>query len=311
MSAQCPRDVRLSALQRVFLVLGALLFFAACSPAAATPTAAPATAPTSPATQSAPTTAPKPAVTPPPGAATATGDITVFAAASLTDVFNAIAMAFQQANPDAQVTLNFASSGTLVTQLGQGAKADAFASADQNTMNNARAAGAVVGPDQIFASNSLIVITPKANPAHIAMLMDLANPGIKVVTADTSVPIGNYTQNMLQKASADPTYGSDFQAKVTANVVSQQTDDRQIVSQVVLGEADAGVVYATDITPQTRDQLNFFPVPGPLNTVVVYPIAVTRGDNQTGGQAFVNFVLSSAGQAVLATWNFLPPPAAT
>src|SRR5579859_5210606 len=115
----------MSALQRLFSATVALLLLAACSPSAPTPTGGPA----------------------------ATGDITVFAAASLTDVFNAMGVAFQQANPAAHVTFSFASSGTLVAQFGQGAKADAFASADQNSMNNARTAGAVVGPDQIFASN--------------------------------------------------------------------------------------------------------------------------------------------------------------
>ena len=143
----------------------------------------------------------------------------------LTDVFNAMATAFAQSNSGAHLTFNFASSGTLATQLGQGARADVFASADQTTMGNARNGGAIVGPDQVFARNSLIVITPKANPAHISSLEDLANPGIKVVTADTTVPIGNYTQTMLQKASADPAYGSDFADKFTANVVSKQTDD--------------------------------------------------------------------------------------
>jgi molybdate transport system substrate-binding protein len=242
-----------------------------------------------------------------PAAAPATGEITVFAAASLTEVFHAMGTAFQTSNPDAHVTFNFASSGTLVAQLSQGAKADAFAAADQNTMNNARNAGAVTGQDQVFARNSLIIIVPTSNPAHITGLKDLAHPGVKVVTANTTVPIGQYTQNMLSKASADPSYGSDFQSKFQANVVSQQTDDKQIVAQVQLGEADAAVVYATDITPATQSQLTPVQIPSQLNTEVVYPIATTHGDNPTGGQAFVNYVLSPTGQAVLKTWNFLPP----
>ncbi len=219
-------------------------------------------------------------------------------------------MAFQQANPGAQVTFNYASSGTLATQLSQGAKADAFAAADQTTMNTAKSGGAVTGPDQIFATNSLIIIVPNNNPAHITGLKDLANPGVKVVTADTSVPIGQYTQTMLMKASQDPSFGSDFQSKVQQNIVSQQTDDRQIVAQVQLGEADAAVVYATDITPSTQGQLMSFPVPDALNQVVVYPIATTKGDNPSGGQAWVNFVLSPAGQNILKMWNFQPPPPA-
>jgi molybdate transport system substrate-binding protein len=130
------------------------------------------------------------------------------------------------------------------------------------------------------------------------------------VTADTSVPIGQYTRNLLMKASADPAYGADFQSKFQANVVSHQTDDKQIVAQVQLGEADAAVVYATDITPSTQSQLTPFQIPAQFNTDVVYPIATTRGDNPSGGQAFVDFVLSPAGQAVLKTWNFLPPAGA-
>jgi molybdate transport system substrate-binding protein len=269
-------------------LLGLVLIAAACSSAPA------------------PTTAATPSAAPPAGAP-ATGEVTVFAAASLTDVFNDMARSFQQANPDAHVTFNFASSGTLVNQLNQGARADVFASADQTNMNNAKNGGSLTGPDQVFARNSLIVIVPAANPAHITGLKDLANGGIKVVTANTSVPIGQYTQTMLQKASADPAYGSDFQSKFQANIVSQQTDDKQIVAQVQLGEADAAVVYATDITPTTQSQLTAVQIPTQFNTDVAYPIATTKGDNPTGGQAFVNYVLSPAGQQVLKTWNFLPP----
>jgi molybdate transport system substrate-binding protein len=237
------------------------------------------------------------------------GEITVFAAASLTDVFNAMGGAFEEANPNAHITFNFASSGTLVNQLSQGARADVFAAADQNTMNIAIRSGAITGQAQLFARNSLIVVVPSANPAHVTSLKDLAHPGLKLVTADASVPIGQYTQTMLMKASANPDYGSDFRAKFQANVVSQQTDDKQIVAQVQLGEADAAVVYATDITPATQHQLTALQIPPEFNTEVEYPIAVSGGSNSVGGEAFVRFVLSPAGQAMLKTWNFLPPPA--
>lgn len=314
-------------------LLVSLVLFVGCSSSTATPssTTPPSTtlpAPASPGVASPapfaspiasapPLSVPSPAASPSaaipasPSAAAQTapvsGDVTVFAAASLTDVFNDMATSFTQANPNAHVTYSFASSGTLTTQLSQGAKADVFASADQTTMNTAKNAGTIIGQDQPFAQSSLIVITPTANPAHVTTLKDLANPGVKVVTADTSVPIGQYTQTMLQKASQDASYGSDFQSQVQANIVSQQTDDRQIVAAVQLGEADAAVVYATDVTPTTQGQLNSFAVPAAFNTVVVYPIAVAKGDNTPGGQAFVAYVLSSQGQAVLANWNFLKP----
>jgi molybdate transport system substrate-binding protein len=255
-------------------------------------------------------------VTPPPAAATAaskpaaapvSGEVVVFAAASLTDVFQDMATAFQQANPNARLTFNFGASSTLATQLGQGASADVFASADPIQMDNARKSGAITGQDQVFAGNRLVLITPKDNPANITSVQDLANDGVKFVTAQPSVPIGTYTSQMLDKASSDPSYGSDFKDKVMANTVSQETDVRQVVSKVQLGEADAAIVYSTDPTPQVRDQLNIIQVPDALQTLATYPIAVAKGNNSSGGEAFVSYVLAPEGQATLARWGFLPP----
>src|SRR5207302_7767578 len=175
-----------------------------------------------------------------PAAATPTqtivsGEIIVFAASSLTDAFRDIATTFQQANPNATVTFNFGASTQLATQLGQGASADVFASADTTQMDNAKQAGAVTGQDQVFARNRLVLITPKDNPARISAIKDLANPGVKFVTAQPNVPIGQYTAQMLDKATADPAYGADFKAKVEANTVSQEDNVRQVVSKVQLG----------------------------------------------------------------------------
>jgi len=231
----------------------------------------------------------------------------VFAASSLTDVFQDMATAFQQANPNARLTFNFGASTQLATQLGQGASADAFASADPTQMDNARKAGAVTGQDRVFARNRLVVITPRDNPAEIKAIKDLANPGVKFVTAATGVPIGQYTLQMLDKAAADPTYGADFKTRVVANTVSQEDNVRQVVSKVQLGEADAAVVYSTDATPQVRDQLQIIQVPDPLQTLAIYPIAVAKGNNSAGGEAFVSYVLGPKGQATLTKWGFLSP----
>jgi molybdate transport system substrate-binding protein len=283
-------------------------------PAATAPPAAPATAPT-PAAAAKPTAAPatQPTAAANPAAAPVSGEVVVFAASSLTDVFQDIAKAFQQANPDAKVTFNFGASSQLATQLGQGASADAFASADTTQMDNARKSGAVTGQDRIFAGNRLVLITPKDNRKRISSVKDLANDGVKFVTAQPSVPIGTYTVQMLDKASADPAYGADFTAKVMANTVSQEDNVRQVVSKVQLGEADAAIVYSTDATPQVRDQLQIIQVPDPLQTLARYPIAVAKGNNATGGEAFVAYVLGPDGQATLAKWGFLqlqPPPQA-
>ncbi|MBV9597803.1 MAG: molybdate ABC transporter substrate-binding protein [Chloroflexi bacterium] len=305
---------------RLFVALMALALMAACtspsaSQPAAPPTSAAASAPTT-AAPAKPTAAPAAQPTtagsaPKPAAAPVSGEIVVFAAASLTDVFQDMATAFQQANPDAKLTFNFGASSTLATQLGQGASADVFASADPIQMDNARKSRAVTGQDQVFAGNRLVLITPRDNPANITSVKDLANDGVKFVTAQPAVPIGTYTSQMLDKASADPSYSSDFKERVMANTVSQETDVRQVVSKVQLGEADAAIVYSTDPTPQVRDQLNIIQVPDALQTLATYPIAVAKGNNSSGGEAFVSYVLGPEGQAALAKWGFLPAPQAS
>lgn len=231
----------------------------------------------------------------------------MFAASSLTDAFNDMAAGFQRANPNARVTFSFGASSQLATQLGQGARADAFASADQTQMDNAKKADAVAGPDTVFARNRLIIITPKDNPKKIAAVKDLGNDGVKFVTAQTTVPIGQYTLQMLDKASADALIGSDLKSKVEGNTVSREDNVRQVVSKVQLGEADAAVVYSTDATPQVRDQLHIIQVPDAFQVLAAYPIAVARGGNSAGGEAWVNYVRGQQGQATLAKWGFLPP----
>lgn len=299
---------------RLLSTIVALLTCVACaSPAPTTPTAAPAppTLQAVPTAAAAPTTVPAvpaPATSVPSKAVisnTVSGEIVVFAASSLTDAFQEIGTAFQQANPAAQVTFNFGSSSQLRTQLEQGARADVFASADQAQMANAKKADTIAGQDRVFARNRLVLIVPRANPAHVTGVKDLANDGLKFVTAQPSVPIGQYTATLLDKASSDPAYGSDFKSRVEGNIVSREDNVRQIVAKVQLGEADAGIVYTTDVTPQVRDQLQQITVPDPLQTIATYPIAVAKGANAAGGEAFVTFVLSPSGQAILGRWGFL------
>jgi molybdate transport system substrate-binding protein len=169
----------------------------------------------------------------------------------------------------------------------------------------------VTGQEWIFAGNRLVLITPRDNPKKISGVKDLGNDGVKFVTAQPNVPIGAYTQQMLDKASADPTYGSEFKSRVMANTVSQEDNVRQVVSKVQLGEADAAIVYSTDATPQVRDQLQIIEVPDPLQTLATYPIALAKGNNSAGGEGFVTYVLGAEGQAALAKWGFLPAPQAS
>lgn len=238
---------------------------------------------------------------------TAGGTLTVYAAASLTVAFGDIGKAFEAANPGTKIAFNFAGSQALRTQIEQGAKPDVFASADTNNMTPLQTQGLVVGTPPVFARNRLIVIAPKSNPAGVKELKDLAKAGLKLDIADASVPVGNYTLQILDKLSAEATYGTDFKSKVLARVVSKENDVKQVVSKVALGEADAGVVYTTD-AQATRDKLITIDIPDQYNVIAQYPIAIVKGSaNPTLAQKFIDAVLSGEGQAMLKKYGFGPP----
>lgn len=232
--------------------------------------------------------------------------LTVFAASSLTDAFNDLGAMFQ-VSTGVPVAFNFGASSQLRTQLEQGAPADAFASADQMQMDRARQAGAIASPDQIFATNRLVVITPASDPAAIRGPGDLGNPGVKVVTAQPDVPIGRYTQTMFDTMNQDQTFGSDFRDRAGANIVSREANVRQIVAKIQLGEGDAAVVYRSDVTPQAAPDLALFDIPDTFNAPAAYSIAVVAGAPQPDQAAvFIALVLSPEGQGILQRWNFIP-----
>jgi molybdate transport system substrate-binding protein len=174
-------------------------------------------------------------------------------------------------------------------------------------MDVAQRGHVLAGAQQVFVRNRLMVIAPRDNPAAITSLQDLAKPGVKVVGAQVSVPIGYYTSQLLKSASASPGFGANFQQRVERNVVSREDTVRQIVAKIQLGEADAAVVYTTDVTSQIADQFVRITLPEELQVTATYPIAVGNGRNPAGGEAFVAFVESPPAQAILARWGFLPP----
>jgi molybdate transport system substrate-binding protein len=235
-----------------------------------------------------------------------TGSITVFAAASLTDAFTELATEFKKANPGVgEITFNFAGSSALRTQLEQGARAEIFASADTVQMDAAKKSGVVSGGDKIFARNSLAIIAPKSNPAKVAAPLDLKNSGLKLVLAAPEVPVGNYARQMFVKMDADPAFGAGFNDAVLKNVVSNESNVKQVVAKVQLGEADAGVVYGTDITASVAPDLTRVEVPAALNIIAEYPIALTKdARNAKAAQAFMDYVLSAAGQTILKKYGF-------
>jgi molybdate transport system substrate-binding protein len=234
------------------------------------------------------------------------GALTIFTAASLTDAFKDMATEIEPANPGTKLTFNFAGSPTLRTQLAQGARADVFASADEPTMAGAENDGTVTGQPQIFARNILVVVVPAKNPAGIQTLQDLAKPNLKLVLTNKEVPVGNYARQALEKMSQDPAFGPDFSKRVLANLVSEETNVRQVAAKVQLGEADAGIVYATDITPALRDAVRVIQIPPAFNVIAKYPIAVVKGTQyEAGARAFIAYVLSPAGQTILVRHGFL------
>jgi molybdate transport system substrate-binding protein len=228
------------------------------------------------------------------GAATR-GDLTVFAAASLTESFTEIGDAFMAVNPNAKVTFNFASSSDLLTQIDEGAPADVYASADQANMTKLTDAGNNAGEPQVFAANSLQIIVSAGNPKAITGLADLANPDIIFVTCAPEVPIGQYSQQVLANAG------------VTVTPASLEENVKGIVNKVTLGEADAGIVYKTDVIA-AADKAEGVDIPADINVTAEYPIVATKeAPNAEAAPAWIDFVLGTQGQKILASYGFEAP----
>ncbi len=235
------------------------------------------------------------------------GELTVFAAASLTGAFEEMKASLEESNPGLSITLNFASSTQLRAQLEQGAQADVFASADEKQMDLAQQAGLLDGVPAMFAHNRLVVILPRDNPAGIETLQDLSKPGFKLDLASETAPIGAYTRQFLERASAAPAFGADFEQRALANVVSEEENVKQVVAKVRLGEADAGICYVSDVTPEAAPDLTTIDIPDELNQIATYPIAVLKDAGDPAlAEAFVDYVLSAEGQAVLQGQGFIP-----
>jgi molybdate transport system substrate-binding protein len=247
-----------------------------------------------------------PAATEPALAGEAGETLIVFAAASLTDAFTEIGRAFEAANPGVTVAFNFAGSNQLATQIGEGAPADVFASANQAQMDAAVASGRI-DPDApaIFATNRLVVVYPADNPAGIASLPDLARPDTLIVLAAEAVPVGQYSLEFLDKAAADPAFDAGFKETVLDNVVSYEENVRSVLNKVALGEADAGIVYTSDLAGV--EGVASLEIPDALNVLAEYPIAPLNDSAQgETAAAFVSTVLDTVGQSILADYGFGP-----
>lgn len=241
------------------------------------------------------------------GAARRPRTLTVFAAASLTGTFEDIARTLERDQPDLDVRVVFAGSNQLALQLEQGARADVFASADSVWMGYLHARRLIVEEPRIFAGNRLVAIVPRANPARIAGLPDLAKPGVKLVLAAAAVPAGRYAREALRNLSRLPGFGDSFAARTLANLVSEEENVRAVVARVQIGEADAGLCYRSDATGPSARYLRVIDIPERANVKARYPIAVLAAAREReAAQAFVERTLSPAGQAILARYGFEP-----
>ena len=226
---------------------------------------------------------------------TPSGSVTVLAAASLTSAFKDLGSQFEKDHAGVKVDLSFGGSSTLVAQVKQGAPGDVFASADQPNMQALHDASLLGNTAQVFARNRLEIVVGVGNPKGITGLGDLARPGLIVVLCAPSVPCGRYALQAFTKAG------------VTVKPASQETDVKAVVSKVSLGEADAGVVYVTDVKAG-GSKVQGVDIAEAQNVVASYPIALlAESKNGTGARAFIEFVLSSHGQGILQRYGFLSP----
>jgi len=244
------------------------------------------------------------ACVPPDGLPAAPKTLTVFAAASLTDVMEAIGEAYEQAHPETDVVFNFAASSALRAQLGEGAAADVAAFAAERDMQ-LLAAASLADSDgvKVFAENEMVVVVHPESAGRIASLEDLTAPDVKLLMAAEGVPAGDYARQVLENLTA--TMGAGYRDTVLANVVSEEDNVRQVLAKVQLGEADAGWVYRSDA--QSAPELGVLAIPDAANVRAKYPIAVLLTSPQPeAAQEFVDLVLSPEGQRVLEKGGFLP-----
>ena len=236
------------------------------------------------------------------------GELTVFAAASLTQAFAEIADDFEQANPGTAVTVNFDGSQRLRTQLEHGAQADLFAPADREHIDALIRAGLIAGQPADFASTRMVFLVHKDfAPADLPAL---TAPGVKIVLALPAAPAGRYSRTVIARMRNNPQFGPAYADNLLANVVSTEANVRSVAQKVALGEADAGITYRTDALPAyTAQRVKVLTIPESVNVTARYPIAILRESPQPQlAQAFINFVLSPEGQAILERNGFDQPP---
>jgi molybdate transport system substrate-binding protein len=228
------------------------------------------------------------------GSLSLSGNITVFAAASLTESFTELGKQFESANPGTKVTFSFGASSGLAQQINSGAPADVFASASPKNMDQVVDVGGASNP-KVFATNKMEIATPPNNPAQIASVNDLAKSSVKTALCQPQVPCGSVAQQVFTNA------------KITVKPVTLEPDVKSVLTKVQLGEVDAGMVYVTDVKA-AGEKVKGVEISDDVNASTDYPIAaLTKSGNAAVASAFVDLVLSPAGQGLLTAAGFQAP----
>jgi molybdate transport system substrate-binding protein len=229
------------------------------------------------------------------GGSTLSGTVIVFAAASLNGAFDKPGAQFRRAHPGVTLKFSYAGSSAMATQIRQGARADLFASASPTNMTDVTSDHLTAGQPRVFARNSLEIMVAKGNPDKIKSVADLSRSSVKVAVCAPAVPCGAYSTKVFRKAG------------VTVHPVTQEPSVSSVVTKVTLGEADAGIVYTTDVRA-AGGKVTGVPIPAGQNVTADYPIAALKdAPNPAASDAFMRYVLSPAGRQVLASYGFRPP----
>lgn len=268
---------------------------AGCGPAASSPAPSPSLAASAPSTPSPQATAP-----------TASIELTVYAAASLKGVLDALAAAYADVEPGTRLTISTGASSALRAQIEQGAPADVFLSADTTNPTALVVAGLTAGEAKVIAGNGLAIIVPSANPATIATPADLARSGVKIVAAGDAVPITKYASELVAKLAALEGYPAGFAESYAANIVSREDDVKAVVAKIELGEGDAAIVYRTDAL--ASDATTTIEIPPEAEVMASYAgVVVGRSGHLDDARAFLDWLNGADAQAILASFGFLPP----